>query len=181
MSQRTPPRATGYPKLCLRCQSCESQNANELWDELPRLRNRAEYIIVDTPGTSEMIRQVLMRCDVAVIPSKAGRLEADPLLASVRILKQAQRFEMGTASTSCSRRLERNFAIRATCGSSASNFEYRSQNRRLFLLRGTLMPVTKGRSFGKWARMQERLCRPWTKSSMNSCQRRGHKWGSANE
>ncbi len=71
------------------------QDADQLWDELPKLRGRAEYVVVDTPGTSEMIRQVFMRADIAVIPTKAGKAEADPLIASVRILRQAQEIRHG--------------------------------------------------------------------------------------
>ena len=71
------------------------QDANELWDQLPKLRSQAEYVVVDTPGTSEMIRQVFMRADIALIPTKAGRAEADPLIASVRILRQAQEIRHG--------------------------------------------------------------------------------------
>ena len=68
---------------------------NELFDELPAMRKEAEYVVVDTPGTSEMIRQVFLRADVAVIPTKAGRAEADPLVASVRLLRQAQELRNG--------------------------------------------------------------------------------------
>jgi cellulose biosynthesis protein BcsQ len=71
------------------------QDADELWDQLPRLRSEAEYVIVDTPGTSEMIRQTFMRADIALIPTKAGKAEADPLVASVRILRQAQEIRHG--------------------------------------------------------------------------------------
>ena len=71
------------------------RDADELWDQLPRLRDEAEYVVVDTPGTSEMIRQVFMRADVAVIPTKAGKAEADPLIASVRLLRQAQEIRNG--------------------------------------------------------------------------------------
>ena len=70
-------------------------DANELFDELPALRGEAEYVVVDTPGTSEMIRQVFLRADVAIIPTKAGRAEADPLIASVRLLRQAQELRSG--------------------------------------------------------------------------------------
>jgi chromosome partitioning protein len=71
------------------------QDADELWDQLPKLRHEAEYVIVDTPGTSEMIRQTFMRADIALIPTKAGKAEADPLVASVRILRQAQEIRHG--------------------------------------------------------------------------------------
>lgn len=70
-------------------------DANELFDALPALRSEAEYVVVDTPGTSEMIRQVFLRADVAIIPTKAGRAEADPLIASVRLLRQAQELRSG--------------------------------------------------------------------------------------
>lgn len=70
-------------------------DANELWDQLPTLRDQADYVVVDTPGTSEMIRQVFMRADIAVIPTKAGKAEADPLIASVRLLRQAQEIRGG--------------------------------------------------------------------------------------
>ena len=70
-------------------------NADDLWDQLPKLRSQAEYVVVDTPGTSEMIRQVFMRADIALIPTKAGKAEADPLIASVRILRQAQEIRNG--------------------------------------------------------------------------------------
>ncbi len=71
------------------------QDADQLWDELPKLREHADYVVVDTPGTSEMLRQVFMRADIAVIPTKAGKAEADPLIASVRILRQAQEIRHG--------------------------------------------------------------------------------------
>ena len=70
-------------------------DANELWDQLPALRTEADYVVVDTPGTSEMIRQVFMRSDIAIIPTKAGKAEADPLIASVRLLRQAQEIRGG--------------------------------------------------------------------------------------
>ena len=36
-----------------------------------------------------------MRCDLAVMPTKAGLLEADPLVETVRILRQAQELRHG--------------------------------------------------------------------------------------
>lgn len=71
------------------------QDPSELFDELPRLSETAEYVVVDTPGRSEMIRQVFLRADVAIIPTKAGKAEADPLVAGVRILRQAQEIRSG--------------------------------------------------------------------------------------
>jgi len=70
-------------------------DADELWDELPRLKDDADYVVVDTPGTSEMIRQLFMRADLAVIPTRTGRAEANTLVSNVRLLRQSQEIRKG--------------------------------------------------------------------------------------
>ncbi len=67
----------------------------DLWDKLPNCRTQADYVVVDSPGSSELIRQLLLRADIAVIPAKAGRLEAPALVENVRLLRQAQDIRHG--------------------------------------------------------------------------------------
>ena len=71
------------------------RDQHALWDELPTLREQADYIIVDSPGSSDFIRQLLLLADLAVIPTGAGRLETDPLVEAVGLLRQAQQVRNG--------------------------------------------------------------------------------------
>ena len=66
--------------------------------ELPKLREHAEYVARSTLTGHQFDddpAQVFMRADVAVIQQKPLKAEADPLIASVRILRQAQEIRHG--------------------------------------------------------------------------------------
>lgn len=69
---------------------------DELWNALNELPKQFDYVVVDTPGTSEMIRQLFFRCDMAIIPTRTGRAEANTLVSNVRLLRQAQEIRMGS-------------------------------------------------------------------------------------
>ena len=153
------------------------RDADELWDELPKLREHAEYVVVDTPGTSEMIRQVFMRADVAVIPTKAGKAEADPLIASVRILRQSQEIRHGrprahVVLSQVGKRFRNTRAMRQL----AEKLEMPlAQNGTLFHAT-PLGCLRHGHiSFGRWAPMRKRLRPILMSSSMRFCRRRGRR------
>ena len=151
-------------------------DANELWDELPRLRGEAEYVVVDTPGTSEMIRQVFMRADIAVIPTKAGKAEADPLVASVRLLRQAQEIRNGKPRAHVVlTQVGKRFSQHACDGLSwLKNCECHSLKTHSISHRDIRMLVTTPHSSGT-CRMQSSLRLNWMPCSMRYCLRHGRK------
>lgn len=65
--------------------------ANEILNELPKLAERAAFVVADGPGSnSEVSRALLLRADVAVVPCKASMLEVRALASATEVLRQAQ-------------------------------------------------------------------------------------------
>jgi chromosome partitioning protein len=64
---------------------------DEVLNELPRLREEADYIVADGPGSqTEMSRALLLRADFAIVPCKASMLEVRALAKATDVLRQAQ-------------------------------------------------------------------------------------------
>ena len=68
---------------------------DDLWSAIGELQGEFDFVVVDTPGTSEMIRQLFFRCDLAIVPTRTGRAEANTLVGNVRLLRQAQEIRRG--------------------------------------------------------------------------------------
>ena len=69
---------------------------DEVLNELPRLREDADYIVADGPGSqTEMSRALLLRADFAVVPCKASMLEVRALAKATEVLRQAQDIRNG--------------------------------------------------------------------------------------
>jgi len=71
-------------------------NPDEVLEELPPLRNEAEFIIADGPGSqTETSRSLLMWADLAVIPCKASMFEVRALAKNTAFVRQAQAIRQG--------------------------------------------------------------------------------------
>jgi len=65
-------------------------------NDLPRLRDDADYIIADGPGSqTEISRALLLRADFAIVPCKASMLEVRALAKATEVLRQAQDIRNG--------------------------------------------------------------------------------------
>ena len=70
--------------------------SNEILDNLPVLKDRADYVIADGPGSqTETSRALLMWADLAVIPCKASMFEARALAMNTAFVRQAQAIRSG--------------------------------------------------------------------------------------
>ncbi|QEG37707.1 ParA family protein [Bythopirellula goksoeyrii] len=71
-------------------------NSDEILDSLPVLRDKADYIVADGPGSqTETSRALLMWADLAVIPCKASMFEARALAMNTAFVRQAQAIRNG--------------------------------------------------------------------------------------
>jgi chromosome partitioning protein len=60
-------------------------------NELPTLRQEADVVVADGPGSqTETSRALLLRADVAIVPCKASMLEVRALAKATEVLRQAQ-------------------------------------------------------------------------------------------
>jgi len=65
-------------------------------NELPTLRQDADYVIADGPGSrTETSRALLLRADLAIVPCKASMLEVRALAVATEIVRQAQDIREG--------------------------------------------------------------------------------------
>jgi chromosome partitioning protein len=66
-------------------------NADAILNEIPLLRQDADFVIADGPGCqTETSRALLLRADLAIVPAKASMLEARALAKATEVLRQAQ-------------------------------------------------------------------------------------------
>lgn len=71
-------------------------SADEVLDELPALRQEADYVIADGPGSqTETSRALLMWADLAIVPAKASMFEARALSKNTAFIRQAQAIRKG--------------------------------------------------------------------------------------
>lgn len=69
---------------------------DEVLNELPKLRDEADFIVADGPGSqTEMSRALLLRADFAVVPCKASMLEVRALAKATEVLRQSQDIRKG--------------------------------------------------------------------------------------
>lgn len=67
------------------------RDADAILNELPALKEEAEFVIADGPGSNtETSRALLLRADLAVLPCKASMLEVRALAKVTEVLRQAQ-------------------------------------------------------------------------------------------
>ena len=70
---------------------------NELLDQLPKLAEQHDYLIVDGPaGLTEATRAILLRADLAVVPCQPTGLDLDSAHESVYLIQQAQSVRGGS-------------------------------------------------------------------------------------
>lgn len=70
--------------------------SDEILDNLPLLKDQADYVIADGPGSqTETSRALLMWADLAVIPCKASMFEARALAMNTAFVRQAQAIRNG--------------------------------------------------------------------------------------
>lgn len=64
---------------------------DDVLNELPKLRDEADFIVADGPGSqTEISRALLLRADFAIVPCKASMLEVRALAKATEVLRQAQ-------------------------------------------------------------------------------------------
>jgi chromosome partitioning protein len=74
-------------------------NPDEILNELPTLKNDADYVVADGPGSqTETSRALLLRADMAIVPCKASMLEIRALAKATDVLRQAQDIRAGKPS-----------------------------------------------------------------------------------
>src|SRR5690349_21398918 len=72
------------------------EDPDEVLNELPKLRDEADFIVADGPGSqTEMSRALLLRADFAVVPCKASMLEVRALAKATEVLRQSQDIRAG--------------------------------------------------------------------------------------
>jgi chromosome partitioning protein len=72
-------------------------NPDVILNELPVLRQDADFIVADGPGSqTETSRALLLRADLAIVPCKASMLEIRALAKATDVLRQAQDIRAGS-------------------------------------------------------------------------------------
>ncbi len=81
-----------YPDI----RALKLDDPDEVLNELPKLRDEADFIVADGPGSqTEMSRALLLRADFAVVPCKASMLEVRALAKATEVLRQSQDIRKG--------------------------------------------------------------------------------------
>ncbi len=71
-------------------------NPDHILNELPNLRQDADFVVADGPGSqTETSRALLLRADLAIVPCKASMLEVRALAKATDVLRQAQDIRNG--------------------------------------------------------------------------------------
>ncbi|WP_422929708.1 AAA family ATPase [Singulisphaera sp. PoT] len=71
-------------------------NPDHILNELPSLKQEADYVVADGPGSNtETSRALLLRADLAIVPCKASMLEVRALAKATEVLRQAQDIRQG--------------------------------------------------------------------------------------
>lgn len=71
-------------------------SSDEILDNLPVLKDQADYVVADGPGSqTETSRALLMWADLAIIPCKASMFEAQALAMNTAFVRQAQAIRNG--------------------------------------------------------------------------------------
>src|SRR5258708_26281346 len=66
-------------------------NPEEILDRLPQLKQEADFVVADGPGSNtEVSRALLLRADLALVPCKASMLEVRALAQATNVLRQSQ-------------------------------------------------------------------------------------------
>jgi chromosome partitioning protein len=72
------------------------QTPDELLDELPKLGEQYEWVIVDGPAAlSETTRAIVLVADIALVPCQPTGVDLESASDTVRLLNQAQRVRQG--------------------------------------------------------------------------------------
>ena len=70
------PHPTGFAKPFRLCELSALVSTDEILNELPDLKQEAEYVVADGPGSNIDISRTLLLCaDIAIVPCKASMLE----------------------------------------------------------------------------------------------------------
>lgn len=72
------------------------QSPDELLDELPKLAEKCEFLVVDGPaGLSESTRAILFRADLAIVPCQPSGVDLRSAADAVKLIRQAQSVRNG--------------------------------------------------------------------------------------
>jgi len=72
------------------------QSPDELLDELPKLAEKCEFLVVDGPaGLSESTRAILFRADLAIVPCQPSGVDLRSAADAVKLIQQAQSVRNG--------------------------------------------------------------------------------------
>lgn len=69
----------------------QEKDPDELVSLIESLENQADYILIDVPGASEIVRVVLDYCDRALVPIKPAILDLQDCISLINIVKRKQR------------------------------------------------------------------------------------------
>ena len=68
----------------------------DLFDNLPSLANKYDFIVVDGPGgISEVSKSILSRCNIALVPCQPSGLDIRSSNKTLRFIRQAQELRQG--------------------------------------------------------------------------------------
>jgi len=78
-------------EACPEVQAIQLSDADQVFTELPKLRETSETVVVDGPaGLDEISRAILVHVDGVIVPCKAGTLEARALVRATKAIRQVQ-------------------------------------------------------------------------------------------
>ena len=91
-----PPLAVPAGVEDTRCVTVRLGNADAILNDLPSLRQEADYVVADGPGSNtETSRALLLRANLALVPCKASMLEVRALKQATSVLQYAQKINAG--------------------------------------------------------------------------------------
>jgi chromosome partitioning protein len=78
------------------------ESPSEILKQLPKLRDEADYVVADGPGSNaEISRALLLRADLAFVPCKASMLECRALAQATEVIRESQDIRQGHPAAIC--------------------------------------------------------------------------------
>lgn len=73
-----------------------AESADDLLDLLPELAQRSDFVVVDAPaGSAESSRAILLRGDLAILPTGTGAFDLRALVQTARLVEQCRSIRNG--------------------------------------------------------------------------------------
>lgn len=88
--------STWLEKMSLDVPAEVISDPNAILDRLPEWMQQFDYVIIDGPaGLQEVVRAILLRCDLAICPVQPSELDLSSAEDAVYLIKQAQSVRSG--------------------------------------------------------------------------------------